>query len=967
MVLRSWRVGVGLTIGALAAGFLGLWVERGRIAASMARDYLRSQGVAARVVIDEIGLDGVVGRVEAGAPADPDLVIDHLDVRFGARAGEVKSISLTGLTLRGRYDGARVTFGTLQPYLDKLLAGKGPTPSLDVTVTRGRLTLLVPGGRTIVDFSGRVRESRLQDGIAVVRPFGFAAKGVDAAVGGGKISVATEGEASRIVGELALPRVQAGGVTLLGGRLSFDAHSSILRRPDWLGPQSVSTRLDADSIASGRGLAKGVRIRGAFKGVGKGDLSSPEFAGAIDSSATVQQVLAGGVLANDITASLGAANATLGVRSGSLSAAAAPKARLAAARAVVSGAVITDVTAALDGSANYDAGGPRANGHAALNGRLSLAAAPPRLREVRVSAADLGVALAGSMIDVEAKAPIYVAAPGGTARVSRVAGAPLYRSGVGLGRGGVLVDLAGPDAPSAHLTANYHLAAQGLAAGWTLQAGWSHGDLHDLKADLAGDLVQTASAIQLTLSRCGVVSLREAGSGAAASLADASARLCPISATIPAVSEIAGRWVARARLLDGAGRSPMAQMTLGGVRADLEATGASALEASASFVGVHLRDDAKPGRFGDLSVSGTAGMRDGRVQAHLIVAKTRDPAAKASIDVTHRLDSGVGEATIAAPAIRFAVPGLQPSDLSPILKAYANRVSGGAAFDGRLGWTPQAMTSAGRLDLNHLDFNSAYGKVHDLNGHLDLTSLAPPVSAPNQAFTVASIDAATPLTDLSASFQLTGSSLKLGGLRAHVSKGVVSLDPMIIGFAQDAQARGVLRLANIDLGEIIAKSSLAENVTMNARVSGATPFVFGASGLRLAEGKLAADGPGRLEINRKALQGAGVVEAPNMAQYFAYQAMEHLAFDEMTAALDSRAGGRLGVVFHIRGRSDPAIDAKATLGLFTLAQGRIPDKPIPLPKGTEVNLTLDTSINFDDLVNAYLAAGQPSRSSTVQP
>jgi hypothetical protein len=41
------------------------------------------------------------------------------------------------------------------------------------------------------------------------------------------------------------------------------------------------------------------------------------------------------------------------------------------------------------------------------------------------------------------------------------------------------------------------------------------------------------------------------------------------------------------------------------------------------------------------------------------------------------------------------------------------------------------------------------------------------------------------------------------------------------------------------------------------------------------------------------------------------------------------------------------------LSVFDLLQGHAFDKPLPLPKGTPVDLTLDTSLNFDELLDAY--------------
>jgi hypothetical protein len=57
-------------------------------------------------------------------------------------------------------------------------------------------------------------------------------------------------------------------------------------------------------------------------------------------------------------------------------------------------------------------------------------------------------------------------------------------------------------------------------------------------------------------------------------------------------------------------------------------------------------------------------------------------------------------------------------------------------------------------------------------------------------------------------------------------------------------------------------------------------------------------------------------------------------------------------VFHIKGRNDPEKDIPAKIALRDLVTGRAFDKPIALPKGTPIDLTLDTSLNFGDLIKA---------------
>jgi hypothetical protein len=59
------------------------------------------------------------------------------------------------------------------------------------------------------------------------------------------------------------------------------------------------------------------------------------------------------------------------------------------------------------------------------------------------------------------------------------------------------------------------------------------------------------------------------------------------------------------------------------------------------------------------------------------------------------------------------------------------------------------------------------------------------------------------------------------------------------------------------------------------------------------------------------------------------------------------------LLLHLKGRNDPVQAAEPRIGLLELLGGHAFDKPLPLPKGTPIDLTLDTSLNLDELLNSY--------------
>ena len=98
--------------------------------------------------------------------------------------------------------------------------------------------------------------------------------------------------------------------------------------------------------------------------------------------------------------------------------------------------------------------------------------------------------------------------------------------------------------------------------------------------------------------------------------------------------------------------------------------------------------------------------------------------------------------------------------------------------------------------------------------------------------------------------------------------------------------------------------------------------------------------------------GTGAQPPPNAVQDFAYQALENLAFRQPEGTLNSQPMGRLQLLLH-QGQHEPASHQKRRVGVVELIRGRAFDKPLPLPKGTPIDLTLDTSLNLDELLKSY--------------
>jgi hypothetical protein len=258
--------------------------------------------------------------------------------------------------------------------------------------------------------------------------------------------------------------------------------------------------------------------------------------------------------------------------------------------------------------------------------------------------------------------------------------------------------------------------------------------------------------------------------------------------------------------------------------------------------------------------------------------------------------------------------------------------------------------------------------VLGIEADLHFTSLSPLVSAPDQTITVGLVDAVTPLSALAAQFDFSSESVSIDAASGGIAKGRIYLEPTVASFAAGSTTRGALVFDHVSVADILAASNLSDVVTTDAVVDGRIPFEYGPSGLTIQHGRLAAVQPGRISISRKALTGGSSVgqtaaTSTGFAQDLAYQAMENLAFDQLDASVNSLPNDRLGIVFHIKGRHDPPQRQRATIALLDLIRGKALAKPLTLPSDTKIDLTLDTSLNFGELVRAL---NQAWRDSTAE-
>ena len=621
---------------------------------------------------------------------------------------------------------------------------------------------------------------------------------------------------------------------------------------------------------------------------------------------------------------------------------------------------------ALDGHGSVDA----ENVQSALR-LLPVLGSEPRLVDAFSRAAhafrfDTKLHLAGAhdQLAVVSANPIVIKSDSGASlAIAQVApDLPLLTLGA-IVRGNIALKMEGGGLPAAELTlANFafsNTAATGRAIEAELRTTLSVSTSAFQSAAISGraHLTEKNKSLALVLDGCANVRLGALVLNGKKDVSAARATLCAGPGQSLFASDEAG-WRFGARLTDASADFPVAQAAITNATGLIAMTGASngRTTGTATLSRGVLVDILKGTRFLPIAISGTAALSEGMWRGRGTLASTRHPTKLGTVAFWHRLADGQGQATIDARGVRFVPDGFAPSDLSPLLASIA-RADGAASFEGRIAWNRRAVTSGGQLDVAGLQFTSPLGGAQNTTTHITFISLLPPETAQDQGIGIDRIEWVSPISAVGAHFHFSTKVIDLSGITAEVAGGTVRIDPLTITVGANQTISGTVRLSQIDLGQLLEQSNLSSKVHAQALLSGTIPFSISSEGVHIKDGYVAATKPGRISIDRT-LWTSGAISS-NAMQNFAYQAMENLAFDTLQGHINSLPGGRLGLILHINGRNDPPNAVEARVGLFDLLRGQAFSKPVQLPKGTPIDLTLDTSLNFDELLRAYRAARSP--------
>ncbi|HEX5379632.1 MAG TPA: YdbH domain-containing protein [Phenylobacterium sp.] len=998
---RLWRpVLVGVVLAGVAVTAT-TYAARRSLAREALTGWLRDQGVESEVSFKAFDADGLSGSLRIGPARDPDLVAEVAEVRYdilGFWEGQplgvrVTQVRLVEPSIKARWRDGKLSLGSLDPLIEKLRR-RPPQPDRGqptIEIDSAHLRLDTDYGRltAIADLSADKGRLRRLD--ARVAPAALKTRDAEIRLGASELHVVAFGNRLAVAAALQAERLRAGDLSADGSSLRLSAQTPYpdlkLKTAD--GDVSVNLTLDARSLARGTSRVRNLRQTASFRGAASGWIDRLTLKGSGEAAGLADELVSGGSTARAVQVRARAGGLTWSHAGGDRVTAdlnlAVGADRLAASRDLT----LTRIAGAFDGPAAAGGGDYRLDLSGALKAHGGWAGLGPA--RPGDTPGDRGLKRAMSAFDVDAPR-IAIRATNQNLVLSLPAAArlrpdnggqivllptdrPLYADGAG----GFRLTAGGGSLPTTDLSvARYRVTGGGVDGQARLAVRGSLGPVERGSVELAGGFRMSHGAFEIAADGCAPISAERLELGVN-DIEALSGSLCPGGG--PLVRIGGGGWRVKGVAKDAGVRVPFLEAQVSRVSGPIELADAKGdLGLVADIRAARIDDLAKAQRFRPLLAHGTATLAAETWRgAFALTDPAGRPLAQARLD--HDGRSGAGGLTFDTGTLAFAEGGLQPANLSPLAADIGSPASGQARFQGSVDWTAAGSTSHGTLDVGHLDFRSRAGAVKGLTGQVVLTSLAPLRSAPGQTLRAESVVGLAPLSAAEVRFSLDEKAIQVGAASFTLSGGKVTVEPFAIPLTPAASWHAVVDLDGVELSDLVKASPFADRMNLVARVSGQVPFAVTPQGVRVSGGELHAITPGRLSIRREALTqvtadggapatGAKAAPAPAAAadpySDFVYQAMESLAFNELNARVDSQAGGRLRVLFHIKGEHSPPTRQTIQLAWGEVIRRRI-DRIVPLPSGTKVDLTLDTSVNLDQLLSDFAEYQRLRGSGPVQP
>ena len=331
--------------------------------------------------------------------------------------------------------------------------------------------------------------------------------------------------------------------------------------------------------------------------------------------------------------------------------------------------------------------------------------------------------------------------------------------------------------------------------------------------------------------------------------------------------------------------------------------------ASAKIAVDSLKSRRQPPVIQPLRLTGEAAL----VGTHLnftLHAETEAAGAKGKLTMEikgrHDRASDSGSASVAMSPAVFRAHGLQPADFFPAIEDALSDVSGAAAVSGTVRWRGLDVAPNIRIRLTDISVDSQAARLSRVNGDINLVSLWPPRTPPNQVLKGVVEAGGLPPSDMTLQFHLLPAALAVEALTADFSGGRISTSPFVIDPAEP-QLDTTLTVDQLDLDKLFALIDI-DGLGGTGRLDGHMQLRLAGGRVRISDGTLAASGPGVLHFKSDALPKE--ISAAGQPVQLALEALTDFHYDSLTMEIDQEPNGAGVILLRLRGRNPAVLDGR---------------------------------------------------------
>ena len=311
-----------------------------------------------------------------------------------------------------------------------------------------------------------------------------------------------------------------------------------------------------------------------------------------------------------------------------------------------------------------------------------------------------------------------------------------------------------------------------------------------------------------------------------------------------------------------------------------------------------------------LEISGDAAMTASRIDFALHVeGEAFGKNAKFGMQATgsHDRTSGSGAATVTVAPVMFRVGGVQPRDFVPVLGDALPHLTGSVALAGGVTWRGTSVSPALILRLADGALEPQGARFSQIHGDIEVTGFWPVTTAPGQVLNgVVEAGGLVP-ADATLTFHLLPKpALSIESIQMDFAGGQITASPFIIDPARP-NFETVIGLKQIDLDAALKLISV-NGLSGSGHIDGGIPLAISGGKVVLREGKLAASGPGVLQLRSDVLPKQIIDAGDSMT--LALQALSDFHYDILTMDLAESPTGNGRIALKIQGRNPAVLDGR---------------------------------------------------------